>query len=79
MGRAFAAPLATWMCPDAAAKLPNLLWQEADDVVREGWAAVNAGKPVCVPGAVNKLLSHANRPVPFRLQYALGRKFNPFT
>lgn len=63
---------------DAAAKLPKILWQDADDVVREGWAAVNAGKPVCVPGNVNKVLSHMNRPVPFRLQYALGRKFNPF-
>lgn len=63
---------------DAAAKLPAFLWQEADEVVREGWAAVSAGKPVCVPGAVNKVLSHVNRPVPFRLQYALGRRFNPF-
>lgn len=32
----------------AAAKRPAFLWQEADGVVREGWAAVNAGKPVCV-------------------------------
>ena len=64
---------------DAAAKLPKILWQDADDVVREGWAAVNAGKPVCVPGTVNKVLSHMNRPVPFRLQYTLGKKFNPFT
>ena len=64
---------------DAAAKLPKALWQEADDVVREGWAAVDAGKPVCVPGTVNKVLSHMTRPVPFRLQYALGRTFNPLT
>ena len=63
---------------DAASKLPKFLWQDADDVVREGWAAVNAGKPVCVPGKLNKVLSHMNRPVPFRLQYALGRTFNPF-
>ena len=63
---------------DAAAKLPKILWQDADDVVREGWASVSAGKPVCVPGTVNKVLSHATRPVPYRLQYALGRKFNPF-
>ncbi len=63
----------------AAAALPGLLWQQADDVVREGWAAVNGGKPVCVPGTVNKVLSHVNRPVPYRLQYALGRRFNPFT
>ena len=64
---------------DAASKLPKALWQDADDVVREGWSAVNAGKPVCVPGTLNKVLSHAHRPVPLRLQYALGRRFNPFT
>ena len=63
---------------EAASKLPAILWQDVDDVVREGWAAVEAGKPVCVPGAVNKVLSHMNRPIPFRLQYVLGRRFNPF-
>ncbi len=63
---------------DAATKLPSVLWQEPEAVVREGWAAVDAGKPVCVPGVVNKVVSHAMRPVPFRLQYHLGRKMNPF-
>lgn len=63
---------------DAAAKLPAVLWQESEDVAREGWAAVEKGKPVCVPGAVNKVLSHGMRPVPYRLQYVLGRTFNPF-
>ncbi len=63
---------------DAASKLPSILWQEADAVAREGWAAVSKGKPVCVPGTVNKVISHGMRPVPFRLQYALGRSMNPF-
>lgn len=63
---------------EAAAKLPAILWQEPDAVVREGWAAVNAGKPVCVPGVVNKVVSHAMRPVPFRVQYFMGKTFNPF-
>ncbi|MEJ7633278.1 SDR family oxidoreductase [Aeromicrobium sp.] len=63
---------------EAATKLPSVLWQEPEAVVREGWAAVNAGKPVCVPGVVNKIVSHAMRPVPFRLQYQLGRRMNPF-
>lgn len=62
----------------AASTLPGVLWQESDAVAREGWAAVEAGKPVCVPGAVNKVLSHAMRPVPFRAQYLMGRTFNPF-
>ncbi|GAA0211355.1 SDR family oxidoreductase [Cytobacillus oceanisediminis] len=63
---------------EAASALPSVLWQEPEAVVRAGWASVNAGKPVCVPGLVNKVLSHGMRPVPFRLQYVLGRTFNPF-
>lgn len=63
---------------DAASKLPKALWQEPDDVVREAWAAVNAGEPVCVPGTVNKVLAGAMRPIPRSLQYRLGRDHNPF-
>jgi short-subunit dehydrogenase len=63
---------------DAASKLPGLLWQEADAVVREGWQAVMKGKPVCVPGSVNKLVAASVRPMPMRLQYQLGDRLNPF-
>lgn len=69
---------ATMGTAGAASKLPGVLWQEADAVAREGWAAVEKGKPVCVPGVVNKVLSHTMRPVPFRAQYLMGRTFNPF-
>jgi short-subunit dehydrogenase len=62
---------------ESASKLPSFLWQEASDVAEAGWKAVNAGKPVCVPGAVNKVLSHAMRPVPFRAQYLMGKNLNP--
>lgn len=61
-----------------ANKLPSILWQESDEVVREGWEAVKKGKPVCVPGSVNKFLSASMRPVPNRIQYALGKGANPF-
>lgn len=40
--------------------------------------AEEQGLPVCVPGTINKILSHSTRPVPYRVQYLLGRKFNPF-
>lgn len=50
----------------------------AESVAGEGWAAVQSGKPVCVPGPVNKVLSHLMRPVSFRAQYVLGRTLNPF-
>lgn len=63
---------------DAADRLPSILWQEPDSVVREGWTAVNKGKPICIPGRVNKILSNAMRPVPYGAQYVLGRTFNPF-
>lgn len=62
---------------EAAAKLPKMLWQEADAVAREGWAAAQAGKAVCVTGRVNKVLSHVMRAVPYRVQYELGRTMNP--
>lgn len=63
---------------DAADRLPGLLWQEADEVVREGWEAVMKGKPVCVPGLVNKLVASSVRPLPIALQYQLGNRLNPF-
>ncbi|UMB69724.1 SDR family NAD(P)-dependent oxidoreductase [Mycobacterium paraterrae] len=63
---------------EAADRLPALLWQQPEDVVSEGWAAVSKGKPVCVPGTVNKITAAAFRPVPQRIQYHLGRTFNPF-
>ncbi|MCC2638480.1 MAG: short-chain dehydrogenase [Moraxellaceae bacterium] len=63
---------------DAADKLPGILWQEADEVVREGWEAVMKGKPVCVPGIVNKIVAGSVRPLPVTLQYHLGNRLNPF-
>lgn len=47
-------------------------------MVREGWTAANKGKPICIPGRVNKVLANVNRPIPYRTQYLLGRSFNPF-
>ncbi|WP_111512693.1 SDR family NAD(P)-dependent oxidoreductase [Mycobacterium kyogaense] len=63
---------------DAADRLPGLLWQNPEDVVREGYQAVMAGKPVCIPGTVNKLTAAVVRPLPQRLHYVLGRDLNPF-
>jgi len=63
---------------DAANKLPEILWQQPDEVVKEAWAAVNGGKPVCVPGTVNKLVAATFRPLPLRLRYYIGKNLNPF-
>jgi short-subunit dehydrogenase len=62
----------------AASKLPGLLWQKPEAVVREGYEAVMKGKPFCVPGVVNKLLAASLRPVPETARYHLGRLLNPF-
>lgn len=63
---------------ETAAGLPDILWQEPGEVVAEGWDAVMAGRPVCVPGTVNKVVAGTLRPLPVRLQYFIGRTMNPF-
>lgn len=63
---------------DTANHLPSILWQEPEAVVQEAWVAVNKGKPVCVPGTVNKIVAASMRPVPVSVQYYLGKTFNPF-
>jgi short-subunit dehydrogenase len=62
----------------ATSKLPSMLWQKPEDVVREGWRAVERGTPVCVPGMVNKVTAVAAKPIPTRIGYHLGRTLNPF-
>ena len=63
---------------ETADRLPGVLWQEPEDVVREGWNAVMKGDAVCVTGMVNKLVTTAVRPIPPGIQYFLGRTLNPF-
>lgn len=63
---------------DKADHLPRILWQQPDAVVAEGLAAVMHGKPVCVPGIVNKVSAAAMKPLPIRLGYLVGKTFNPF-
>lgn len=58
--------------------LPGLVWQEPEEVVRAGWAAVSKGRPVCVPGTVNKLSALAMKPLPAGVGYFLGKRLNPF-
>ncbi len=59
-------------------KFPKFVWQDADEVARAGYEAVMKGRPVCVPGLVNKLTVGALRPLPETLRYQLGRLANPF-
>lgn len=59
-------------------RFPDFIWQDADEVARAGYDAVMKGKPVCVPGLVNKLTVGSLRPLPESLRYHLGRLANPF-
>lgn len=63
---------------DTANHLPRVLWQQPEDVVKEGIAAVMKGKPVCVPGSFNKFLTIVMRPMPLWMSYLMGKTFNPF-
>lgn len=63
---------------DTTNKFPDFLWQQPEEVVKEGYEAVMKGKPFCVPGKVNKAIAASMRPVPESVRYLLGKTFNPF-
>lgn len=55
-------------------KMSKMLWMDAAPVVKAGINAVNAGKPVVVPGLVNKTLATLTRIIPESLGRALVRQ-----
>jgi short-subunit dehydrogenase len=48
----------------ASSSTPGWLWMSAEDVVAAGWRAVEANRPVCVPGAPNKVAATIARAIP---------------
>jgi len=50
---------------------PRWLWSDAASVARAGFAAVEANRPVCVPGAPNKIIAAISRLIPDRLALAM--------
>ncbi|MBL8772001.1 MAG: SDR family oxidoreductase [Phenylobacterium sp.] len=48
----------------ADASTPRWLWMDAGPVVDAGWRAVEANRPVCVPGGVNKAIAAFARALP---------------
>lgn len=52
-------------------KLPPWMWSNADDVVRQGLAAVERGRVVCVPGRVNRAIKLLMDLLPDRAGLAL--------
>ena len=59
---------------DTVSRLPPWLWMQASMVAREGFDAVMAGKPLHVPGRVNRTIAAGARHLPDWLVRALGRR-----
>jgi short-subunit dehydrogenase len=48
----------------ATTQAPPWAWMEARPVAEQGYEAVEAGRPICVPGGANKAMAVAARLVP---------------
>lgn len=55
----------------ASASTPRWIWMSAEDVAQAGWRAVEANRPVCVPGAIYKAVTGLARLVPENLALTL--------
>jgi len=49
---------------DEVNKMPAIFWMDASAVARLGYAAAMKGRPVCIPGIINKLLVFLMRVTP---------------
>jgi uncharacterized protein len=54
-------------------KLPGIFWMDAAAVARLGCAAAMKGRPVCIPGLVNKVLALFMRVTPEAIQLCISR------
>jgi uncharacterized protein len=59
------------------AATPRWAWLPADKVVEDGWRAVEANRPICVPGLVYKLICGVVRLVPDGLALAVMKAQGP--
>lgn len=55
-------------------QLPRWMWMDADTVARQGYDAVMAGRPIVVPGLVNRTIARLARLLPEPLVVALARR-----
>ena len=59
--------------------LPRWMWSDADAVARAGFAAVEANRPVCVPGGANRAIAALAKALPEDWALALmARQANRF-
>jgi hypothetical protein len=59
---------------DKMNKLPGFMWLSAQDVVRQGIAAVERGVPVYIPGRVNRIIKTVVQLMPDRLAMWLSAR-----
>lgn len=57
---------------EQANRVPEILWMPAEEVAKAGYDAVMRGKPLCIPGLVNKTLASGSKLLPESLRYQLG-------
>ncbi|NWG45765.1 MAG: SDR family NAD(P)-dependent oxidoreductase [Alphaproteobacteria bacterium] len=55
-------------------RLPGFLWQSAERVAELGYEAVQAGRPVCVTGGVNRSIAALARLLPEGLGHDIARR-----
>jgi uncharacterized protein len=55
-------------------RMPRWMWMDAPTVARQGFAAVMAGRPIFIPGRVNRTIAALVRMMPQWLVYSLGRR-----
>ncbi len=58
----------------SVSQLPRWLWQDAETVARFGYQAVMAGRVICVPGRVNRLIAGLARVLPSPVLLSLVRR-----
>lgn len=54
--------------------LPRWLWSDAQDVARQGYAAVMAGRPMAVTGRVNRVIAFGAKHLPAAIATAVAHR-----
>ncbi|MEC7118915.1 MAG: SDR family oxidoreductase [Pseudomonadota bacterium] len=63
----------TMQVSEQAAKIPNFLWGDVEEVVRAAIAAVESGKPVITPKVVNQIIAAFSKRMPEAVRYQMGK------
>jgi len=63
---------------DATNKFPNFIWSSAEDVATQGYQSVMAGKPLCIPGRINKTITGLMNFLPKSLKFKAAKQQSIF-